>query len=74
MVFSIEPGIYLPGVGCFRFSDTVLVAETLNKKLTSAPETLAELTLSVQNRVIRAQNLRLVRSVYRVVERWSYSA
>lgn len=45
MVFSIEPGIYLLGVGGFRFSDTVLVTETGNLKLTHAPETLAELTL-----------------------------
>jgi Xaa-Pro dipeptidase len=45
MVFSIEPGIYLPGVGGFRFSDTVLVTETGNLQLTQAPETLEELTL-----------------------------
>ncbi len=46
MVFSVEPGIYLPGVGGFRFSDTVLVTESGNVKLTRAPETLAELTLA----------------------------
>lgn len=45
MVFSIEPGIYLPGTGGFRFSDTVLITETGNQKLTSAPETLEGLTL-----------------------------
>lgn len=47
MVFSIEPGIYLPGIGGFRFSDTVLVTESGNLKLTEAPETLAELTLDL---------------------------
>ena len=47
MVFSIEPGIYLPGIGGFRFSDTVLVTETGNQNLTSAPDTLAEMTLPV---------------------------
>jgi Xaa-Pro dipeptidase len=46
MVFSIEPGIYLPGIGGFRFSDTLLVTETGNQKLTHAPETLEELTLN----------------------------
>lgn len=46
MVFSIEPGIYLPGIGGFRFSDTVLITETGNQKLTHAPESLAELTLA----------------------------
>ena len=47
MVFSIEPGIYLPGVGGFRFSDTVVVSEGGCFKLTEAPETLKELTLAV---------------------------
>jgi len=47
MVFSIEPGIYLPGIGGFRFSDTVLVTETGNVALTRAPESLEELTLPV---------------------------
>ncbi|HHM9419870.1 TPA: M24 family metallopeptidase [Pseudomonas aeruginosa] len=45
MVFSIEPAIYLRGIGGFRFSDTVLVTETGNKSLTAAPETLEGLTL-----------------------------
>jgi Xaa-Pro dipeptidase len=45
MVFSIEPGIYIAGVGGFRFSDTVLVTESGNQKLTKAPETLEQLTL-----------------------------
>lgn len=47
MLFSIEPGIYLPGIGGFRFSDTVLVTETGNLTLTQAPETLEALTLQV---------------------------
>lgn len=45
MVFSIEPGVYLPGVGGFRFSDTVLITATGNRKLTRGPESLQELTL-----------------------------
>tara|TARA_R110002110_G_scaffold14698_1_gene67674 strand:- start:108373 stop:109512 length:1140 start_codon:yes stop_codon:yes gene_type:complete len=45
MVFSIEPGIYLPGIGGFRFSDTVLVTDSGPLKLTEAAETLAELTV-----------------------------
>jgi Xaa-Pro dipeptidase len=45
MLFSIEPGIYLPGVGGFRHSDTVLVTASGNISLTSAPDTLAELTI-----------------------------
>jgi len=45
MVFSIEPGVYLPGVGGFRFSDTVLITEQGLTTLTSAPATLEELIL-----------------------------
>lgn len=47
MLFSIEPGIYLPGIGGFRFSDTVLVTRTGNVSLTRAPESLQELTLPI---------------------------
>ena len=46
MVFSIEPGIYLPGVGGFRFSDTMVVTETGVTSLTWGPETLEDLTLT----------------------------
>lgn len=51
MVFSIEPAIYLPGTGGFRFSDTVLITETGNLKLTDAPETLEDLTLDIAQMV-----------------------
>jgi Xaa-Pro aminopeptidase len=45
MVFSIEPGIYLPGLGGFRHSDTVVVTEDGLDCLTSSPELLEDLTL-----------------------------
>jgi Xaa-Pro dipeptidase len=45
MVFTIEPGVYLPGVGGFRHSDTVMTTAKGNVSLTAGPETLAELTL-----------------------------
>ncbi len=45
MMISIEPGIYIEGVGGFRHSDTVLITDTGNAKLTEAPETLDELTI-----------------------------
>jgi Xaa-Pro dipeptidase len=47
MVISVEPGIYIPGIGGFRHSDTVLITETGYQKLTKAPETLEELTIKV---------------------------
>ena len=46
MLFSIEPGIYLRGIGGFRHSDTVLVTEGGNVSLTTAPVELADLTFA----------------------------
>lgn len=47
MVISIEPGIYIPGQGGYRHSDTVLITETGNVRLTDAPDALKELTIAV---------------------------
>lgn len=41
MVFTIEPGIYLPGVGGVRIEDMVLVGETRAEVLTSLNKELA---------------------------------
>lgn len=43
MVFSVEPGLYVPGVGGFRHSDTVLVTETGMEILTYYPRELDRL-------------------------------
>lgn len=45
MVFTVEPGIYVPGLGGFRHSDTVLVTETANEVLTYYPRDLVSLTI-----------------------------
>lgn len=45
MSFTVEPGIYIKGVGGFRHSDTIIVTESGNVRLTSAPDTLEDLTL-----------------------------
>jgi Xaa-Pro dipeptidase len=37
MVLSVEPGLYLPGIGGFRHSDTVLVTETGSEVLSRYP-------------------------------------
>jgi Xaa-Pro dipeptidase len=47
MLISIEPGIYIPGQGGFRHSDTVLITDDGCVSLTHAPETLEELTIPV---------------------------
>lgn len=47
MVISIEPGIYVPGLGGFRHSDTVLVTSDGNIKLTQASEALEDVIISL---------------------------
>ncbi|MFW9781305.1 MAG: M24 family metallopeptidase, partial [Candidatus Heimdallarchaeota archaeon] len=46
MVVSVEPGIYIPGVGGFRHSDTVLITEEGHLKLTNAPEYLEDVIIA----------------------------
>jgi Xaa-Pro aminopeptidase len=46
MLISIEPGIYVPNLGGFRHSDTVLVTEAGYERLTQSPADLSKLTLT----------------------------
>ena len=43
MVFSIEPGIYIPGVGGFRHSDTVVITADGCKIITDYPRDMESL-------------------------------
>jgi len=43
MVFCVEPGIYIPNVGGFRHSDTVLITSSGYEELTRAPKGLKNL-------------------------------
>ncbi|MCL4878101.1 MAG: Xaa-Pro peptidase family protein [Anaerolineae bacterium] len=45
MVFTVEPGLYVPGIGGFRHSDTVLVTDDGIEMLTYYPRDLTSLTL-----------------------------
>ena len=45
MVFSIEPGIYVPGYGGFRHSDTIHVTKDGVELLTYYPRDLESLTI-----------------------------
>ncbi|WP_409304128.1 M24 family metallopeptidase [Peribacillus sp. SCS-155] len=45
MVFTIEPGIYIPGVGGFRHSDTVILTEHGTELITEYPRELIHLIL-----------------------------
>jgi Xaa-Pro dipeptidase len=48
MVISIEPGIYVEGIGGFRHSDTVLVTENGCASLTQFSDSLDDLVLPVE--------------------------
>lgn len=45
MVFTVEPGFYVPGLGGFRHSDTVVVEAGGNRPVTEYPRDLESLTL-----------------------------
>lgn len=45
MVLSVEPGIYVPGLGGFRHSDTVVITATGMERLTPYPRELEHLIL-----------------------------
>ncbi|MFX0057747.1 MAG: M24 family metallopeptidase [Candidatus Hodarchaeota archaeon] len=47
MLISIEPGIYIPGLGGFRHSDTVLVTDEGYVKLTQFPDQLDDLIIPI---------------------------
>jgi Xaa-Pro dipeptidase len=47
MVFTIEPGVYVSGLGGFRHSDTVVVTADGIEILTDYPRDLASLTIGV---------------------------
>ncbi len=47
MVFTVEPGLYVPELGGFRHSDTVVVTEDGNEILTYYPRDLDSLTIPV---------------------------
>lgn len=46
MVFSVEPGIYIPGFGGFRHSDTVVVTENGCERITYYPRNVESLTIT----------------------------
>lgn len=47
MVFTVEPGLYVPELGGFRHSDMVVVTDEGAEMMTYFPRTLEELTLPI---------------------------
>jgi Xaa-Pro dipeptidase len=45
MLFTVEPGVYVEGLGGFRHSDTILVTEGDPEFLTDYPRDLGSLVL-----------------------------
>ncbi len=45
MVFTVEPGIYDRSIGGFRHSDTVIITEDGNERITQYPRELDQLTI-----------------------------
>jgi Xaa-Pro aminopeptidase len=43
MVYTIEPGIYLPGIGGFRHSDTIIVTKDGCRSFTTYPRGIDDL-------------------------------
>ncbi|MHC4601513.1 MAG: M24 family metallopeptidase, partial [Planctomycetota bacterium] len=46
MIFTVEPGVYLPGIGGVRIEDMALVTDDGVRVLSSLPRTIEELTVS----------------------------
>ncbi|MDW3652772.1 MAG: Xaa-Pro peptidase family protein [Bacteroidia bacterium] len=46
MFFTVEPGIYIEGIGGFRHSDTIVITAEGNKSLTPVKDSLKDMTLS----------------------------
>ncbi len=63
MVISVEPGIYVPGLGGFRHSDTVLVTASGYECLTRFPDSLEQLTLGRGRALTRLKGALVRRAV-----------
>jgi Xaa-Pro dipeptidase len=47
MIISDEPGLYVPGYGGFRHSDTLVITETGCRRLTHYPRDLEHCVIDV---------------------------
>lgn len=65
MVVSIEPGIYIEGVGGFRHSDTVRITSDGYEILTNCPDKLADLTFT-KSRPLQKLRGRIIKKMFNI--------
>ncbi|EAQ42453.2 metallopeptidase family M24 [Polaribacter sp. MED152] len=65
MVVSIEPGIYIEGVGGFRHSDTVLITKNGYEILTNCPDDIKSLTFTNQKPLQKLKGT-IIKKMYRI--------
>lgn len=63
MVVSIEPGIYIEGIGGFRHSDTVRITDNGYEILTNCEDEIDDLTFT-KSRVIPKLKGKLIKRMY----------
>jgi len=63
MLISIEPGIYIPNIGGFRHSDTILVTRNGYESLTHYPRDLESLTLKSSKPLTRLRGALIRKAV-----------
>lgn len=63
MVVSIEPGIYIEGIGGFRHSDTVLITKNGYEILTNCPDDIKSLTFT-NSKLLKKLKGNIVKKMY----------
>ncbi len=63
MVVSIEPGIYIEGIGGFRHSDTVRITKDGYQILTKCPDDIESMTFT-KSRPIQKLKGRIIKKMY----------
>lgn len=65
MVITIEPGIYMDGVGGYRHSDTILITKDGYELLTTAPLELSDMIIEKPNTMARIKGS-IIRKVMKI--------
>ena len=63
MIVTVEPGIYIEGVGGYRHSDTILITKDGYELLTTAPRELSDVIITKSNTLARIKGNIIQRSL-----------